>query len=311
MDSTVFPALIVFAAISFTVGGAYLLLSSLAGMLAGLMNFTRATRPVSCRPGEVVHQALKLAGRRWDRYRTAALLFLVSLALLITLGRNDWWPVYADRVWVGIGAALLFVITFGFWQMVRLVRYRQRLKVLLDTHHELAQRLTEAQMRGNRVFHAVPVGDSVIDNIVVGSQGVYTINLVQPPHKSCTSVEFKRHGLRFLPGALRNDLKPYRESLVALSRELSACAGTPITVQPVVVIPDCRIEETEEEGPLLVSMESCTAFVGWKNKAAFLMEDEIMKINDWLSRQTQGQESKFLRRQAAGLKATLDRPVVA
>lgn len=308
LDLSVFPALIVFSAVALVVAAAYLVLTWLSGLLARLAKIFRCSPPVSCRPGEVVHQALKITGRRWDRYRTAALLFCVSLALLLSFGRTGWWPDLAPALWAGAGAVVCLFVAVATWLMLRLSGYRRRLKWLLDAHIEIAQRLQEAQLRGNRIYHAVPVGDAVIDHIVVGSQGVYTINLVYPPLKSCTSVEFKRNGLLFMPGAHRNDLVSYRKALVALAKELTNCAGAQVTVQPVVIIPGCRIEETPEDGPLLVSMESCTAFVGWKNREAFLMEDEVARIDEWLSRQTHGQQSRPLRKLAAALRAELKRP---
>ena len=311
MDWSLFPTLIAFTTVSLSVGVAYLLLSWLAYTLGGLLRRFRPVRPVSCRPGEVVHQALKVTGRRWDQFRTAALLFCVSLALLLGFGRTGWWPEPSVGVYIAIGLTLLFVIGFGAAVMLQLVRYRVRLSKLLDAHIEVAQRLTEAQLRGNRVYHAVPIGSGIIDNVVVGSNGVYTINLVTPPAQDCESVNYRRNGLVFLPGALRNDLRPYREAIVALTRELSRCVSNPVVVQPVVVIADCRIDEAPEDGPLLVTMESCTAFVGWKNKSAFLMDDDIEKINDWLSRQVLAHQPRSGRQLADCLAGQVSRPALA
>jgi hypothetical protein len=311
MDWSLFPALIAFTTVSLAVGAAYLLLSWLANMLGGLLRRFRPARPVSCRPGEVVHQALKVTGRRWDQFRTAALLFCVSLAILLGFGRTGWWPDTSVGVYIAIGLVLLFLLGLGVVVMVQLARYRVRLSKLLDTHIEVAQRLTEAQLRGNRVYHAVPIGGGIIDNVVVGSNGVYTVSLVTPPAQDCESVSYKRHGLVFLPGALRNDLRQYREAIVTLTRGLSKCVGTPVVVQPVVIVSDCRIEEASEDGPLLVTMESCTSFIGWKNKNAFLMEDEIEKINDWLSRCVLEHQPRSLRQIADCLDGQVNRPALA
>ena len=54
----------------------------------------RGRRRGDGRPGEMVHQALKVTGRLWDRYRTATLLFAISLLLLLNFGRMD---IFAQR----------------------------------------------------------------------------------------------------------------------------------------------------------------------------------------------------------------------
>jgi hypothetical protein len=310
MNWSLLPTLIVFTAVALSVGAVYLLLSWLANALGRLLRRFRPVRPVSCRPGEVVHQALKMTGRRWDQLRTAALLFCVSLALLVGFGRTGWWPELSVGIYIAIGLVLLLLIGFGATVMVQLVRYRVRLSKLLNTHIEVAQRLTEAQLRGNRVYHAVPLGGGIIDNVVVGSNGVYTINLVTPPAKDCESVNYRRNGLVFLPGALRNDMRPYREAIVALTGELSRCIGNPVVVQPVVVVADCRIGEAPEDSPLLVTMECCTTFIGWKNNNAFLMDHDIEKINDWLSRQVLEHQTRSGRQLADCLDGDVIRPAL-
>ena len=310
MDWSILLALIAFTAVAFLVGASYLLLSRSLDMAGSLLQRFRHSRPVSCRPGEVVHQALKITGRRLEQYRTAALLFCVSLALLLGFGRHGWWPDRPIGIYAVIGAVLLLMLGFGIIKLFQLMRYRVRLLRLLDAHLEVAQRLTEAQMRGNRVYHAVPIGGGVIDNVVVGSNGVYTINLVTPPVQGCESVSFRRRGLIFQPGAIRHDPHQYQKSITALTRALSECVGETVIVQPVIVVQDCRIEESQEDGPLLVSMESCTSFVGWKDKQAFLMENDIALINDWLSRQGLEHQPRSLRQMANSLHGQIDRPAL-
>jgi len=58
-------------------------------------------------------------------------------------------------------------------------------------------------------------------------------------------------------------------------------------------------------------MESCTAFVGWKNKNAFLMDDDIEKINDWLSRQVLEHQPRSGRQLADCLDGQVNRPALA
>ena len=79
-------------------------------------------------------------------------------------------------------------------------------------------------------------------------------------------------------------------------------------VLPVIVVPGCTIEPTSPERPLLVSMESCTAFIGWKNPDAFLMEEDIVEINRWLSTLESAKPSRSLHALTEILDGQIDRP---
>ena len=284
MDLSLLPALTAFTSLAFAVAVTYLLLAGFTNIGGNLFRRFRPARPVSCRPGEVVHHALKITGSQWDQYRTAALLFCVSLFLLLAFGRRGWWPDLSGGIYATIGFVLAMVLSYGTVKSINLVRYRARLSRLLDAHIEVARRLTEAQRRGNRVYHAVPIGDGIIDNVVVGSNGIYTVSLIMPPWAGVESVQYRRRGLVFQPGAIRHDLRRYGRSIAGLTQALSECVGETAFVQAVIVVPDSRIEEAQEDGPLLVSMESCTSFVGWRDQRAFLMDDEVESINRWLDR---------------------------
>lgn len=311
MDLSLLPALTAFTSLAFAVAATYLLLAGFANIVGILFRHFRPPRSVSCRPGEVVHHALKISGRQWDHYRTAALLFCVSLILLLGFGRHGWWPDFSAGIYGIVGFVLAIVLSFGAVKSFNLIRYRSRLSNLLDAHIDVAQRLTEAQLRGNRVYYAVPVDDGIIDNVVVGSNGIYTVSLVMPPANGVESVQFRRRGLVFQPGAVRHDLRQYGRSIVALTKALSACVGDPVIVQTVIVVPNCRIEEAQEDGPLLVSMESCNSFVGWKDPRAFLMDDDLAKVNDWLSRQFLEQRPSSMQQLVSGLEGQANQPVVA
>ena len=51
---------------------------------------------------------------------------------------------------------------------------------------------------------------------------------------------------------------------------------------PIIVVTDCHVEPSLNPGCLLVNASSCNMFVGWNDPDAYLMDDEIEKITDWL-----------------------------
>jgi len=304
------PSYIFFTAVALTLSVSYLGLAAVVVATQGLVGHFRHARPISRRPGEIVHQALKITGRRWDQYQTAALLFVASILLLLIFGRYEWWVNMSVSLYAAIAAAELLILFFGLAKVVQLARYRARLATLLDTHSAVAQRLVEAQLRGNRVYHSVPIGNGIIDNLVVGSNGVYTVQLFPPPDSRCESVLAHAGGLTFRPGDFDCDLRKHKHQTTLLARALSQAVGSPITVLPVIVVPDCTIESTSTERPLLVSMESCTAFIGWKEPDAFLMDEDIEEINRWLSTQEEERPPRSLQALTGALDPQIERPAL-
>jgi hypothetical protein len=300
--------LIVFAAVALGVSVSYLICARVASLVGGLIGRVRAFRPISRRPGEVVHQALKITGRRWDQYRTAALLFVVTLALMLTFGRRDWWSDLPNAWPFVIAIGQLALITFGLVKLTQLYRYRVRLARLLDQHLAVAQQLIEAQLRGNRVYHSVPVGDGIIDNVVVGSNGVYTVQLVPAPDRTSDAVGVKAGALSFSPTQVRRELGGYSKAVANLAKLLSERVGQNVKLKPVVVVPDCKIEPATVDEPLLVSIESCTSFIGWKDQEAFLMNDDVDAINTSLAMQGVDLQPASLRSMTASLDAQIQSP---
>lgn len=310
MEFPVLPAYAVFTSIALTVAAAYLALCWIVVEASGLMRRFRPPRPSSCRPGEVIHQALKITGRRSDQFRTSALVFGVAMLMLTAFGRIGWWPEWPTWAFVLIAIAATALQGFGIAKIVQLTRYRMRLSRVLEKHIAMARRLAEAQLRGNRVYHSVPVGDAIVDNVVVGPNGVYSVHLIPPPDRSRESVSLLNSDLLFQPEDVHYDLRQYRKNIGALAAALSEGIGSKVVVLPVIAIPDCLIETSAETLPMVVSLESCTSFVGWKDPRAFLMNEELEAINRWLAKQALETQSDSMREVAGYLDRQVTRPAL-
>jgi len=282
MDINLFQAYNEFATIALCVAAAYLGLLYLAKLLADLAMRFREKPPTICRPGEIIHQGLKVTGRLWDHFRTAALLFGISFLLLINFGRYGWWVPLPMLANVAIATVLCGVLGYALLKLFQLARYRRRLAVLLDIHNQISSRLVEAQLRGNRVFYAVRIGAMVLDNVIVGRDGVYTLQLFTAPAGS-SSVQYASGALGFLPVGQKVSLQPYSRAVNALSKALGDANGSKVTVLPVIVAPDCEIKKSDSDVPMIVSVQTCNAFIGWQKDGAFLLDDDVALISAWLA----------------------------
>ena len=106
---------------------AYLSSVWLLSQLFSLIKKYRGSRSSDCRPGEMVHQGLKVTGRLWDQYRTAALLFGVTFTLLMYFGRPDIFSQRSGVLNVILVLCLMPPLVLGALKCAQLVRYRLRL----------------------------------------------------------------------------------------------------------------------------------------------------------------------------------------
>jgi len=303
VDFYYLPAFAVFAALAATVAFAYLGCASLAAWIGGVLRRRRRRGRVS-RPGEAVRAVLAGTDARLRRLGTALLLFTSGSFLLSVFGERGWWADLPLRLWAILAVGLLVLLGFAVVRLQHLTAYRWRLLRLLEVHEDVAVRLSEAQMRGNRVHFAVPAGGTCVDTVVTGPNGIYALRILPAP-PGAESVALENDQLNFEPGGERFDLARTFATSRALAKEIDQATGIRALVQPVVIVPDCRISSGDDGRCLIVNRDTCVSFVGWRNSSAFLMEDETARIDEWLSDRTVSRDRDT--RRAA--KATLGNAV--
>ena len=273
-----------FAALALAFALAYLVLSTAS---AAVLLFARRLRAGSAgmrRPaGAYVARELAGTSRRLRRHATAVVIFLASFALLAMLGRRDLTPALASWVPSVMAALVAAVALFSAIKGLALLRYHRRLRRLLDADLQVAERLEEVQRRGHRVFHAIPVGPHVIDHVVVGTIGVFAVQVVLPGHADARSVSMTRGTLLFGPGQGEFRVQPTVEAFARLARQLGPLVGHPVKIVPVMVAPGCKVSTWDDDRYLVTNEQNCVSLVGWKDPAAYLMDEEVHRISEWLS----------------------------
>jgi hypothetical protein len=298
-----------FAAISLAVAIAYLLASTVCAGVFLIMRSRRAAKfRLHHQPAAFVVLEIESIERRLRRHRTAVLLFASCFGVLAILGRPDGWPEQPTWAWATIFVLVGAVGAFAAAKAVQLVRYRRRLQALLHADRVITQRLGEVQLRGHRVFHAVPVGDSIIDHVVVGSIGVFAIQVVLPSRPGAVTVSLARGSLNFGPAHGTVGLQPAIRACAGLARELGRTVGHPVKIVPTLIVPGCKVAASDEERFLLTNEHNCVTLVGWRDSEAYLMDDEVALVSQWLSARCQPRQTFAWRLPKRGLHASIARP---
>lgn len=302
-------ALSTFATVGLAVAITYLLASTALG---GFNLIRRTRREVRTRlpnaPGAFVSREIDSIDRRIRRHSTAVLLFAVCVGVLVGLGRPDAGPELHPLGLVAIAVLVTATGVFAIAKGAQLLRYRSRLQFLLEADLGVARRLDEVRLRGHRVYHAVAIGDRIIDHVVVGALGVFAAQLVLPTRPGAVSVSLVRGSLLFGPGHGEFRLQPVTVAFARLARELGRVVGHPVKVVPTLIAPGCTVETRDDERYLLTNEQNCVTLVGWKDSEAYLMDDEIIRIADWLSARSQPQRQWAWRLPRAALHVCVRRP---
>jgi hypothetical protein len=236
-----------------------------------------------------------------QRHATAAMIFCASFATLLIVGRQDWWPVLPIWVWVILTTVLVAFVGYVESRFLRLAIYRHRLNALREDHVIVADRLNEARARGNYVFHSIPMREGVIDHLVIGKKGAFAIQIVRPPSSKFKSVSLKDEMLIFAPRNAEKGVKNigrYTKPVAALSQALSESTGSRIRINPIIVVTDCEVESSSNEGCLLADPGNCIMFVGWNDPESHLMNDDIKAARTWLIRRCRNMPFRTWRRAA-------------
>jgi len=277
-------SLYAFAAVGLAVAIAYL---SLSTAWAGALSLVRARRAalsgLRYAPGHFIAAEIHELDRRRRRQATAALLFVTCCAVLAISGASDRWAVLPpwgpSTVMLVLAATAALAAARGFV----LYRYRARLRTLLEANQRVAQRLEEVQRRGHYVFHAVPVGGRIVDYVILGRNGVFAAQLVVPPRPGASVAFLSRGALQFGPAHGEFNLQPVIAAFAQLGKELGRAVRHPIKIVPTLIINCGKVHAQDDDHFLLTNEQNCVALVGWKDSAAYLMDDDIAAMCQWLS----------------------------
>ncbi len=241
------------------------------------------------RPGADERNRFGRARDRYLLYMLATIMFM--LTLVITLLAHPDPLVRALPPWVQIVSALLVVmgVLHLIVRAVFLNLEQKNLQHRLEAFESLGEVLGRIASRGYRIFYSLVGRSTVIDAVVVGSNGIFSIMVVLAPssrqqRRGQTHVDFdgKRVSINGKPG--RTIVPRARHNTTWLADRLSRVLGHSVVVRTLIVAPGAHVKATPTEDCLLVPEDRLAVLTGWTSQEAYMMEDDMEKITRWLER---------------------------
>ena len=213
-----------------------------------------------------------------------AVAVLVFLSIFFLANEPWYYPLDNFSWWV----VLVFLSTLLIVEIVRLVRL-QRSRLILarqfDARLAAAQGLQIVATKGNFIFHSIPIGDEVIDHVVLGSDGIYAVHvLVRNPKKHGT-VNLRNDKLLFGQDTPEYNLIGWKKTLQAFTTILSGVLGHPVRVMSVIAIPGWSTGDYGSDRHLIANQNNLITLTGWKHADAYLMNEDVEKVKNYLEMQ--------------------------
>ena len=245
---------------------------------------TRFPNSIMFEAAQRFRDKLERLGREQSLFLIAALVFSVIFAINYLLppqgmfeGLPQWQLIL---VLVLFGAAALYTA----YRLIHIVIAKRRLAYIRDANMATGHALQKLTANQNRVFHDVSCGAGIIDNVVVGRHGIYTISVIARKPGKVNGVSLRGDKLTFAPGDVSMSVARCGAKSGRLAKEIGKLLKHEVRVRSVVVVPGWEVESQESEAYLVVNERNLTMLSGWKDPKDFLMNEDVDTVQKMLTK---------------------------
>ncbi len=245
-----------------------------------LQRKSRFSRLILFEAGHRLRQELGLVNGRYGAHLAAMLVFVLLFGAVLLMRPSPLPLDVPDWAWMVLCASIGVISLYVPFQTLRLRQVRLRLADTRDAHVAVGHALQRVVSKGNRLFHDVRVAGQVIDNVVVGTNGIYAVNVFvrRPPNKKQATASISGNRLDLGgtkdSGAIVESVKRVK----LLGHVLGKLLGHKIAVQSVIAVPGWSVGSTGTNGHLLVNEQTVVTLTGWTRPDAYLMDEDVDKV---------------------------------
>ena len=216
-------------------------------------------------------------------YVTLTLIFVVIFGFAYLLRSED--TVGSLPMWKNIVvlAAVAVATAYGLYRFIVVLIRRRNVSFTRDANIAIGHGLQKMSANQCRVFHEVATPLGVIDNVVVGIQGVYAVSVVARRPGRNNQVRLEGELLSFARGDNELSLALYGNRAKQLAKLLKRETGHVIKVRPVVAVPGWEVESQASEQFLIVNERNTAMIRGWKDESSYLLNEDMESIQNYLT----------------------------
>ena len=274
-------------------GAATVALASTIVFVLALKSVQLIARNVHSSPnfsGSIMREAAQRFRDEFERisntqsiYLSAALVFVVLFIAAYALRAERLYEGYSD--WqlsvflfvLGIGAVL------AVFRLARIFIARRQVRLLRDANIAIGHQLQRIADGFGRVYHDVETDAGIIDHVVVGTSGVYAVNVFARRPAKDGYVILKNSSLHFHPSDDSESVVATGKCTAALEREFRRLLDHRVRVRSVIAVPGWEVHEQSSEEHLIVNDSSLPMLRGWKDQADYLLNEDVDAMHKMLT----------------------------
>ena len=262
----------------------FLLLATSCQTIATFIGSTsRFPASIMREPAQRFRDKLDRLTRRLHVYLTSALVFVVILVVSYFLKPGELLstlPPWQEAIFLAVSAIFLLYAVYRF---VNVLLARRRTEFLRDANIAAGHGLQKLTANRNRIYHDVPCGAGIIDNVIVGSHGIYAVNIVARRARKDNKVRLTGDTLVFAPGKYSLSLARFAQRAEQLAQELGKVLKHDVRVRSVVAVPGWEVDSQSSDEHLIVNERNLAMLRGWKDQNDYLMNEDVEKLQKMLT----------------------------
>lgn len=255
--------------------------------------FQKFTKKTSIKRSPILAPPLRDAGQSVDEEIQAVIndkqgtyAFVIALAFVLAL--MEWLKWFSTIPPQPVAITIFSSAVIGF-SWFRIIRLRDRVRMLRqarDGEKAVGQYLEALRERGHRVFHDVLGKDFNIDHVLIGPNGVFTVETktISKPAKGKCEIDYD--GVTVSVNGFRPDRDPISQAKAQagwLQEFIKESTGRSVKVRPVVLYPGWFITQQPRGASVWVlNPKGFPAFL--ENEPAALSMEDVKLISYHLSR---------------------------
>jgi hypothetical protein len=226
---------------------------------------------------------LERLGRQQSIYLIAALVFSVIFAITYLFPPQGMFEDLPKWQLILVLALFAAAAVYTPYRLISILFKKRRLAFVRDANIATGHALQKLNTNQNRLFHDVPCGAGVIDNVVVGRHGIYAINVIARKPGKDNTVSLRGDKLTFAPGNLSMSVARIGVKAEQFAKAIGKLLKHTVRVRCVIVIPGWEVESQTSEAYLAVNERNITMLTGWKDPKDFLMNEEVDVVQKHLT----------------------------
>lgn len=238
----------------------------------------------------IMREAAQRFRDEFDRLTRAQSIYL-SAGLVFTVLFVSAYALNAERLFIGYPIWQLYLLlgTLGVaallagYRLGKTISHRRQVKLLRDANIAIGHQLQRMATGLGRAYHDVETSAGIIDHIIISHNGAYAINVVARPSARNGTVELRGSDLIFNPSGSSHSIVETGARIASLEREFRRLLDHRVRVRSVIAVPGWDIVEQNCDDTLLVNERNLPMLRGWKNKADYLMNEDVDALHKMLT----------------------------